>query len=254
MILLSPLKFRRQCRITVSCLMLLSSCFEHALTAEGILDFERFKSQIEPLLTTQTYNSPGPGPMTCASCHGDPAHPAYPYYSILIGNSLHNYTEAARRVQLDEPDLSLLLRKPLDVQQGGVPHGLPGFDGGEQFANTTSDPNYLAIYNWIVDATQANQGARVSRTEAYPTPFRVGTHIVYFLTTTALQVDIRVYSSNGYEVRNFNGTTNIGANQVFWDGRDSDFEPLPTGVYFYSVKARFEDGTFLKSGRCVYTP
>lgn len=218
------------------------------------MDFERFKSEIEPLLTTQTYNSPGPGPMTCANCHGDPAHPAYSYYPIWIGESRDNFTEAARRVKVNDPAVSILLKKPLAVALGGVTHGLPGYDGGEQFANTTTDPNYLKIYNWIVDATQANQGARVSKTETYPNPFRYNTRIVYFLTTDALQVDIRIFSANGFEVRSFTGTTNIGANQVFWDGRDSKNEPLPTGVYFYSVKARFEDGTFLKSGRCVYTP
>jgi flagellar hook assembly protein FlgD len=162
--------------------------------------------------------------------------------------------ETARRVTLDAPDTSLLLLKPLAIAAGGVPHGLSGNNGGEQFVNTTTDQNYIAILQWIVDATQANQGARVSKTTAYPTPFRFTTNIVYFLTTEANQVDVRIYTYNGTEVQHYTGTTNIGANQVEWDGRANDLEPLATGVYFYSVKARFDDGTFIKTGRLVYTP
>lgn len=221
-------------------------------SAEGILDYERFRNQIEPLLLTQTYTSPAAG-ATCFSCHGSSSNAAYTAFPLVSGQTRTNYLESARRVEIDAPDTSLLLLKPLAIAAGGVFHG-PANGGGEQFANTTTDQSYTAIYNWIADATRANEGARISKTHAYPTPFRTRTNIVYFLTTEALEVDVRIFAYDGTEVRHYEGTTNIGANQVEWDGRRSDIEPLATGVYFYSIKARFDDGTFVKTGRCVYTP
>jgi hypothetical protein len=222
--------------------------------AEGILDFLRFMNEIEPLLTTRTYASPGPLPMTCASCHGDTNHAAYTAFPIVVGQTRNNYTETARRVSFDSPDTSILLLKPLALAAGGLPHGTCCNNGGEQFANTTTDTAYIAIQSWIREATTATGGARISRTESYPNPFRFKTNIVYFLNTEAIQVDIRIFTFDGHEVRHFVGTAQVGANQVEWDGRDTEGEPLNTGVYFYSIKARFEDGTFIKAGRIVYTP
>lgn len=221
-------------------------------SAEGILDYERFRTQIEPLLLTRTYASPVAG-TTCFSCHGSTSNAAYTAFPLTNGQTRSNYSEAARRVTLDRPDTSLLLLKPLAIAAGGTFHG-PANSGGEQFSNTTTDTAYTAIFNWIVDATRASQGARISQTHAYPTPFRTTTNIVYFLTTEALEVDVRIFTYSGTEVQHYEGTTNIGANQVEWDGRADDLEPLSTGVYFYSIKARFDDGTFVKTGRCVYTP
>ena len=248
----SPVLFFQHYRKHLFILMMFFLC-QKSWSAEGILDYERFRTQIEPLLLTQTYNSPSVG-VTCYSCHGSTSNAGYTAFPLNLGQTRRNYIEAARQVTLDEPDTSLLLLKPLAVAAGGVPHGLLGNDGGEQFSNTTTDANYSAILDWIIDATQASQGARVSKTHPYPNPFRTKTNIVYFLTSTAEKVDVRIFTYNGTEVRQYEGTTNIGANQVEWDGRATDLEPLATGVYFYSIKARFEDGTFIKTGRCVYAP
>jgi hypothetical protein len=221
--------------------------------AEGILDYDRFMRDIEPIITTRTFTSPGPTPMTCVSCHGVSTHPAFTAYPIVVGQSRDNFTETARRVSVADPDVSLLLLKPLALAAGGVPHGVAANDGGEQFP-TTQDSTYATIQQWIVDATRASVGARVSRSAAYPNPFRFNTNIVYFLTTEALDVEVTLFSMEGRVLRRYPGTTHVGANLVNWDGRDADLEPLPTGVYVYSIRARFEDGTFVHKGSCVYTP
>jgi hypothetical protein len=221
--------------------------------AQGILDYNRFMRDIEPIITTTTFTSPGPGAMTCVSCHGDTSNVAYSSFPIVIGQSRNNFTEVARRVQVDDPDTSLILVKPLAVAAGGVPHGLLGNDAGEQFPNT-QDRFYSTIQQWIVDATRSNVGARVSKSEAHPNPFRFYTDIVYFLTTPAIEVEVTLFAMDGHTLRRFPGTTRVGANAVRWDGRDEDLEPLPTGLYIYSIRARFEDGTYIHKGSCVYTP
>ncbi len=225
-----------------------------AWSKQGILDYNRFMSEIEPLLLTKTYASPGPTPMTCVACHGDPMNVAFSTYPLVVGQSRANFIETARNIKLDQPDVSLLLLKPLAIAAGGLPHGLNADDGGKQFANTTTDVSYTTILNWIADASQSSVGARVIRTEPYPNPFRFSTEIVYFLTTTAQSADVTIFAEDGHQVQHFTGTTNVGANRVTWNGRDKNFEPLPTGVYFYLVKAQFEDGASTKTGRCVYTP
>ncbi len=221
---------------------------------EGILDYDRFMSEIEPLLITQTYASPGPTPMTCLACHGDVSNAASSTFTLTAGQHRANFIQVARYVQITQPDTSPILLKPLSIAAGGVPHGLPGNDGGKQFLNTTTDPAYLEIFEWIADATRANGGARVVRTEPYPNPFRSNTNIVYFLSTDALDAEVKIFTEGGREVRRFPGTTNVGANRVNWNGRDEENGPLPTGVYFYLVKVQFRDGTGTKTGRCVYTP
>lgn len=225
-----------------------------ARSQEGILDYDRFMSEIEPLLLTETYASPGPTPMTCYACHGDVNNVAFSTFPLVVGDSRANFTEAARRIKLDQPDTSLLLLKPLAIAAGGVSHGVVANDGGKQFANTTTDDAYITIANWIADATRASVGARVIRTEPYPNPFRYHTDIVYFLTTEALDVTVRIFTEGGHEVQSYDGTTNVGANRVRWDGRDKEALALPTGVYFYLVKAHFTDDTSTKTGRIVYTP
>ncbi len=179
---------------------------------------------------------------------------AYSTYSLVMGDSRHNFIQSARRIKLDQPDVSLILLKPLAIAAGGVAHGMNANDGGKQFSNTTTDASYTAIFNWITDATRASVGARVIRTEPYPNPFRFNTNIVYFLTTEALNAEVAIFTESGYEVRRYLGTTNVGANRVMLDGRDEENEPLPTGVYFYLVRAQFQDGTSVKTGRCVFTP
>jgi flagellar hook assembly protein FlgD len=157
-------------------------------------------------------------------------------------------------VKLDQPDVSLILLKPLQVAAGGVPHGLFNNDGGKQFQNTTSDMNYIAIRDWIHDAITSTVGARITRTETYPNPFRFETDIVYILSATATGVKVTVYSQDGHTLRTFTGPGLVGANRVHWDGRDGDGDPLPTGLYFYNVKATFDNGTATKAGKCVLTP
>ncbi len=221
--------------------------------ANGILDYDRFMRDIEPIITTTTFSSPGPTQMSCFSCHGISTHAAYTAFPLVLGQSRANFTEAARQVSIEDPDVSLLLLKPLALAAGGVPHGQLANDGGEQFS-TTQSAHFRVIQQWIVDATRASVGARVTRSAAYPNPFRAETKIVYFLTTEAIETEVTLFSMEGRVLRRYDGTTRVGANFVTWDGRDEELEPLPTGVYVYQVRAKFDDGTFVHKGSCVYTP
>ena len=222
--------------------------------AEGILDYNRFMNEIEPLLTTKTYPSPSSvTPMSCVACHGVSTNTAYTAFPLIPGQPRANFTETAARISLSDPDESLILLKPLDLSAGGLPHGDGGSKtGGEQFRDT-QDADYQTILQWILEAKQS-RSARITQTEPHPNPFRYSTEIVYYLSTRALDVEVLVFAGSGEEIRRFAGTTVVGANRVTWDGRDGEYEPVATGVYFYVVKAQFEDGLVKKNGVVIYAP
>ncbi len=221
-----------------------------SFAAEGILDYDRFMAEIEPLLITKTYASPGPTPMRCIDCHGDTSHQAYSAYPLVAGQSRSNFIETGDEINLETPATSLLLRKPLDGGTGQ--HGTSGINGGKPFASSL-DPDYQTIINWISDAANS-QSARITQTEPHPNPFRYRTDIVYFLSSAAIDVDVSIFTNNGKQLRSFRGPVLVGANKITWDGRDEFGEPLPTGLYFYRVKATFRDDTVVKGGRVIYTP
>ena len=248
---LSPAHRDRVAKWVLVLAVIVGAGLQSARGAQGILDYDRFMSVIQPLLLTTTYDSPAPG-TTCFSCHGSTSSAAFANFPLYEGRPRDNFIETARKVKLDNPGTSLLLLAPLALTAGGTPHGNSN-QGGEQFPSTQFAA-YQTILAWIVDATKSSVGARVTRTEPYPNPFRFTTDIVYFLSTSALEVEVTLFTSSGHELLSLAGTGLVGANKVTWDGRDEKREPLPTGIYFYTVKATFEDGTAVKTGKCVYTP
>jgi surface antigen len=76
----------------------------------------------------------------------------------------------------------------------------------------------------------------------YPNPFNPETWIPYQLKETA-DVKIRIYDSAGRSIRLLNlGSKEQGVylskeGSAYWDGRDSSSNPVPSGVYFYTIEA-----------------
>ncbi len=124
------------------------------------LDRVFFDCRVQPVLT-----------MNCSAlaCHGDPKR----YFHVFARNRLridpdetqrkafmkveerdYNFAAATAMVDLDRPDASLLLTKPLEPDAGGAFHvGATLFRGGNVFA-TTDDPDYQVLVQWINGATE----------------------------------------------------------------------------------------------------
>jgi hypothetical protein len=157
------------------------------------------------------------------------------------------------RVNFMIPEASLILRKPSPPALSGLSHV------GGQFFNGPDDPQYKAIYDWIV-ATNAQLNAAVPPTDMvnvanYPNPFRDKTNIVYELTGNVVaKVQIEIFSLDGKMIRELSGDASpvIGWNRVEWDGKDKNGKTVGNDVYFYLLKADFADGTKKKfKGKCV---
>jgi hypothetical protein len=156
------------------------------------------------------------------------------------------------------PEASPLLRKPLGEALGGLSHV-----GGQIWAGV-DDPDYLAIYQWIVasnprlNPAAAPNVSDLVNVENYPNPFRDTTTFVYRLNgSVATKVDLSIYSVNGKVIRELSGTTTIGGasmgwNTITWDGKDKNGKVVSNDVYFFILKAEFGDGAKKKfRGKCV---
>jgi len=96
---------------------------------------------------------------------------------------------------------------------------------------------YLGQYDPTNIGEQGELPAKYALEQNSPNPFNAATTIEYSLPEDA---DVRITISNmlGETVRTLtDGNQTAGTRQVVWDGLDDDRNPLPSGVYFYSIQA-----------------
>jgi len=73
--------------------------------------------------------------------------------------------------------------------------------------------------------------------DAYPNPFNPSCTIRFDLPEGAA-VSLRVFDIRGTPVRTLvEGWRGPGVHKATWDGRSDDGSPLPSGIYFYSLRA-----------------
>jgi hypothetical protein len=93
----------------------------------------------------------------------------------------------------------------------------------------------------------------------YPNPFDEETVFTYRLTgpTHAEEVWLKIYTVSGRLIRSWQDFlddrglpgTKIDHHVISWDGRDGDGHLLANGVYFYKIRARWEDRTVEQKGK-----
>jgi hypothetical protein len=71
----------------------------------------------------------------------------------------------------------------------------------------------------------------------YPNPFNPATTIKYSLRTTG-HVTLRIFNLLGEEIRTLvDRQESLGAKEVIWNGKDNAGNPVPSGVYTYTLQA-----------------
>lgn len=118
------------------------------------LDYDFFKAQVEPILTTKR-----DGHARCMSCHASvprfrlrPPSPGAATWNEK--DSRANFNLLRSRVVPGKPEQSRLLRHPLAEAAGGDPH----HDGGKHWLSK-DDPEWRTLAAWVSGATLANPGA-----------------------------------------------------------------------------------------------
>jgi Peptidase family C25/FlgD Ig-like domain/Propeptide_C25 len=70
----------------------------------------------------------------------------------------------------------------------------------------------------------------------YPNPFNPSTIISYTLQQPAEVVELSVYNIKGQKIWSYNElNVSSGRQEIYWDGRNIDREPVASGIYFYQL-------------------
>ncbi len=78
----------------------------------------------------------------------------------------------------------------------------------------------------------------------YPNPFERETTFVYVLTDEAIDVSLKIYTVSGKMIRTFDEYDMALADyhEIVWDGKDDWGEEVANGVYFFHLKADYQNG------------
>jgi hypothetical protein len=113
----------------------------------ALLDFEFFVQNIQPMLVKV-----GEDGSSCANCHNTHAvfniRTLRPDGTWTLADARHNYANALKVVDVDDPLNSLILKKPISAREGspdtGVPHA-----GGIRWRERRDAPEWKALYAWV---------------------------------------------------------------------------------------------------------
>ncbi|MFO7896128.1 MAG: T9SS type A sorting domain-containing protein [Candidatus Cloacimonadales bacterium] len=78
----------------------------------------------------------------------------------------------------------------------------------------------------------------------YPNPFSpssngraTATTLSYNLPQDVTKAAITIYNLKGQKITQLKASHRAGENEIIWDGRDANLQPVASGVYFYQLKA-----------------
>jgi hypothetical protein len=119
---------------------------EPILTDAQKSDILYFRDYVVPELSRQKRTDQ----QSCMGCHGVPGRvptftltPPDKYGYMPVRELLANYRIVQSKVNLDDPERSKLLRKPLNIQDGAE----DGHQGGRRF--TPTDEGWLILKRWV---------------------------------------------------------------------------------------------------------
>ena len=111
------------------------------------------------------------------------------------------------------------------------------------------DANSL-ILSGDSDSGQKSPPIEVRSFYSHPNPSRDRTTLTYELSRDADEVSILIYTTSGRRIRRLgNAPTRRGYNEVMWDGRDEEGEPLANGTYISKIHATSDGHDTQAAGR-----
>jgi hypothetical protein len=137
----------------------------HSAAVVDTLEFDYFRSRVEPILLRDRGGF-GPGVSACVTCHIRSATPM-PLEPLNVATdgsafwteeqSRRNFATVAALIVAGSPERSRLLREPLAAEAGGSQ-----FHSGGKFWQTTADPEWQVLADWVRAATALPAGTTSS--------------------------------------------------------------------------------------------
>ena len=83
----------------------------------------------------------------------------------------------------------------------------------------------------------------------YPNPFNPETTISFSVTQTSSFVTINVFNIKGQKIKQLEIINlELGINEVIWDGKNNNNQPVASGIYFYQLNI---DEKVIASKKCL---
>jgi len=88
-----------------------------------------------------------------------------------------------------------------------------------------------------IDKSFINKPGGFFLLQNYPNPFSQTTTMNYHLSSK-INIELKIYNQTGQEIKTLVETQqNVGEYQIQWDGRDSQNNIVPNGIYYYQLKS-----------------
>ncbi|MEA2096733.1 MAG: DNRLRE domain-containing protein [Candidatus Cloacimonadota bacterium] len=106
----------------------------------------------------------------------------------------------------------------------------------KEHSNSNLHP-YLEVYYTPVNIDNNTIQETNLNLQNYPNPFNPSTTISFETTNLHENTRIEIYNLKGQKIRTFliHQFTNIPVNQIVWDGKDENNNPVVSGIYFYNL-------------------
>jgi len=128
------------------------------------------------------------------------------------------------------------------LDEAGIPHSYYTFAGGHQLL----DDSLERSFNFLNDAMGPPSSVEVKNAlpsisdielyENYPNPFNPST-VIPIEVHKDTPATLRIYSTGGRTVKVLHdGVLTASHHEISWHGRDSQGQPVPSGVYFYELR------------------
>lgn len=162
------------------------------------------------------------------------------FQAVFVRSELNNFTPRQIRykkyesgswstsIQISDDGIEATgLQNPVVVQ-------LPSGDAAFAYAGSASNNVYFDREDWVSSVNQSDNKIPESYTlfQNYPNPFNPSTAIKYSIPTESF-VNVKVYNLIGQEVAELvNQQQQVGNYEISFEANN-----LPSGIYFYSIKA-----------------
>lgn len=115
------------------------------------------------------------------------------------------------------------------------------------FDTSSSSPLGKPVFEDVVAEVATSIPQTLQLFQNFPNPFNPTTTILYELPR-ASQVEVTIFNLLGEKIRTLvNQPQPAGQHQLLWDGRDENEMPVPSGVYFYRMRA----GEFVQTQKMI---
>jgi len=137
---------------------------------------------------------------------------------------------------------------PLLLEEGGGPRGralsaeLPSLGEGAHELAVRVERGDGSTAERSASFRGPGLGMELQEAYTFPNPFTEETRFIYRLNHSGLSARVSVFTLSGRKIWSAEAPARANDNEIVWDGRDRDGDPVANGVYLYKLEVRTAAG------------